>query len=644
MTSAPPAIKILVTGSAMGSVGPLFDKLLTIHNKHGPFDFALCIGDFFGPSSGGSDPSDIERLLAGQLRAPIPCYITQGEYPLPEAVIGQFSKTNGELCSNVFLLSKSAVLTTADGLRIACIGGTYNPAVYAGSEIPHGFSSPYFTSQTLSKLLSNTISPRIPGASSLSSIASSFASSPLIDVLVAHDWPSVITNFSTTPLPSAELSNIGSPPINDVIEKTKPKYIFCSGGGKPPSFWEREPFTWADETDRVSRFIGLGAFGGEKVDGKKQRWFYAFVITPQAHTTTAPQRPANATTNPFTDIPRVDKRPFDAAEGENFRWGSVQRPWKRNHKEEGRSNPPPGYRCKRCDGIDHFINDCPERARPPQDYICKICNNGGHFLRDCPTKHAVGDTGGRKPREGYVCRACGSELHYIEDCPVVKGRRAPDKHRGVPRASLGRTNAVGGECYLTFPKGQLVPTHNAGRYDNEDVPKVPGGGHVLIVPIAHFATLDTIPEELRTSIVNECNRYQAALRALYAKNGAAAVFFEVGRVSSKGGHAHIQAVPSAFLDEGKLQGIEFDVEEEAGARSSDHGGGYFRVELPNGRKLVHRMRSGVPFSVQFGRNVLASLLKMEDRADWKSCLQSEEEDKADVQAFKAVFAPFDPLR
>jgi hypothetical protein len=189
--------------------------------------------------------------------------------------------------------------------------------------------------------------------------------------------------------------------------------------------------------------------------------------------------------------------------------------------------------------------------------------------------------------------------------------------------------AVGGECYLTFPKGQLVPTHNAGRYANEDVPKVPGGGHVLIVPIAHFATLDTIPEELRTSIINECNRYvsskptvnailmfhrahryQAALRALYAKNGAAAVFFEVGRVSSKGGHAHIQAVPvplrlesrveSAFLDEGKLQGIEFDVE-EADARSSDHGGGYFRVELPSGRRLVHRMRSGVPFSVQFGR-------------------------------------------
>jgi hypothetical protein len=96
-------------------------------------------------------------------------------------------------------------------------------------------------------------------------------SSPLIDVLVSHDWPSLITNLSTVPLPSTELSNTGSPPIDDIITKTKPRYIFCGGGGKPPGFWEREPFAWEDEPDRISRFIGLGAFGGEQFDGRKQR-------------------------------------------------------------------------------------------------------------------------------------------------------------------------------------------------------------------------------------------------------------------------------------------------------------------------------------------------------------------------------------
>ncbi len=35
----------------------------------------------------------------------MPCYVMQGEHPLPDRVIEQFSKMNGELCNNVFLLS-----------------------------------------------------------------------------------------------------------------------------------------------------------------------------------------------------------------------------------------------------------------------------------------------------------------------------------------------------------------------------------------------------------------------------------------------------------------------------------------------------------------------------------------------------------
>ena len=67
--------------------------------------------------------------------------------------------------------------------------------------------------------------------------------------------------------------------------------------------------------------------------------------------------------------------------------------------------------------------------------------------------------------------------------------------------------AVGEECYLTFAKGQLVPTHSTDQREKSDDFKVPGGGHVLIVPIAHVATLDSIPEELRSSVIAECNRY-----------------------------------------------------------------------------------------------------------------------------------------
>jgi hypothetical protein len=37
-----------------------------------------------------------------------------------------------------------------------------------------------------------------------------------------------------------------------------------------------------------------------------------------------------------------------------------------------------------------------------------------------------------------------------------------------------------------------------------------------------------------------------------------------------------------------------------------------------------------------------NLMDMPDRLDWKACMLPEDEDRADAQAFKAAFAPFDP--
>ena len=53
-------------------------------------------------------------------------------------------------------------------------------------------------------------------------------------------------------------------------------------------------------------------------------------------------------------------------------------------------------------------------------------------------------------------------------------------------------------------------------------------------------------------------------------------------------------------------------------------------------------RFGAVVADLFCRQVLVSILGMADRFDWKACTQSEGEDKEDVQAFKAAFAPFDP--
>ncbi|KAI0707677.1 nuclear protein [Earliella scabrosa] len=662
--------KVLTVGSAVGSIRELFAKIQSIDAKHGKFDFVLCLGDFFGPPKDAAEAyeedHEVMELLDGRLEAqrvvfsiaPVECYIMQGEHPLPAPVIEKFAKTGGALSKNVFLLHKSGVLTTAHGVRIACLAGVYDSNVYTTSDSVHGFSSPYFTAQTVEKLLANTMTtskPKEQNYTSLASIRSSSAASQLVDILISNAWPSGITHFSAAPLPAPELASIGVEPVAEVVRKTKPRYHFAAGGGHPPKFWEREPYVWDEDKGRVSRFVSLGAFGGEQASGKKPRWFYAFSIAPLTAATENQPKPANATLNPF--LHRPPKRPLEAG---------TQQPGKRSRTDGATDKPPPGYKCKICESSEHFITDCPDREKPKEGYVCRICNESGHFIRDCPVKNAVGDTGGRKPREGYVCRACGSELHYIQDCPVAnqtgnrQGKRAPPKEIAPDECWFCLSNpnlakhlivSIGTECYVTLPKGQIIPTHRGS--DHPNVPKVPGGGHVLIVPITHYPTYLSIPPDLAEPILEETEKYKSALRAMYAKHGAAAVCFEVGRMSAKGGHAHVQVVPipnklknaveDVFNDEARAQNIAFEEDPDEALRACAGGrGGYFRVDLPDGRKMVHLIRDHGPFSIQFGRQVLVSILGMADRFDWKACTQSEGEDKEDVQAFKAAFAPFDP--
>lgn len=110
-------------------------------------------------------------------------------------------------------------------------------------------------------------------------------------------------------------------------------------------------------------------------------------------------------------------------------------------------------------------------------------------------------------------------------------------------------------------------------------------------------------------------RYKNALRAMYAKYQMTPVFFEVARLRQKGGHAHVQAVPipmalqdkveEAFLEEGRMYGVDFEATPEDALKSCSNGmGSYFRVDLPKGGMLVHIMKDGMPFSLQFGRCVV----------------------------------------
>lgn len=195
-------------------------------------------------------------------------------------------------------------MATANGIRIGCLGGIYDEKIYAASDSAHvrdlclkrehtlilqqGFTSPYFTSVTVDKLLANTMTKSdAPSTAknmsygSLVAIKSSTATTQLVDILLTNVFPANATAFSAVPPPSPNFPPLQAEPVAEIVRRIKPRYHFVAGGGgsETPMFWEREPFVWADEGDRATRLVSLGAFGAAAPEGgKKQRVCFCLCV------------------------------------------------------------------------------------------------------------------------------------------------------------------------------------------------------------------------------------------------------------------------------------------------------------------------------------------------------------------------------
>ena len=88
-----------------------------------------------------------------------------------------------------------------------------------------------------------------------------------IDILLTHVTPASLT-LHTPNMPPSYPDRV-SPQLDDVVRAAMPRYHFVSGAGM---FWEREPFPWPDavDTGRCTRFLSIGAFGGQVPEGQKR--------------------------------------------------------------------------------------------------------------------------------------------------------------------------------------------------------------------------------------------------------------------------------------------------------------------------------------------------------------------------------------
>ncbi|XP_034700473.1 zinc finger CCCH domain-containing protein 64 isoform X1 [Vitis riparia] len=606
---APP--RILLCGDVLGRLNQLVKRILSVNKSAGPFDAVLCVGQFF--------PDSPERLLEfmdyieGRSQIPLPTYFI-GDYGIGAAkVLSAASKDSANLgfkmdglriCDNLYWLKGSGKFTL-HGLSVVYISGRRS-----------------LDGQQFGKYSQDDVD-------ALRALADE---SGIVDLFLTNEWPSGVTKGAVTsniPPGISDSSGCDSA-ISELVGEIKPRYHIAGTKG---IFYDREPYSNLDAV-HVTRFLGLAPVGNKD----KQKFIHAISPIPASTMSSAEisMKPPNTTLFPYKIIEetaptnQATKRPSDSiSDTQYWRYDVSQKRQKHGagdgdklcFKFVSSGSCPRGNKC-------NFLHDTEAR----EQYMRGVCFdfiNKGKCERgpDCNFKHSLQDED-----EGFASRRSGSEnakstSFRSKRCWFCLSSPDVESHLII---------SIGESYYCALAKGPLV----------ED--------QVLVIPVEHSANTLSLPPECEI----ELDRFQKSLKMYFRTQGKEVVFFEW--IFKRGTHANIQAVPiplsrasavkNIFILAAEKLGFQFvttksnnDSEGRKSLRAQfDDKISFFYVELPDGTILSHAIEDNEKFPVQFGREVLAGLLNMADRADWRNCKQSKEDEMKMAEVFKNQFKKFDP--
>eukprot|EP00262_Sarcandra_glabra_P004851 TRINITY_DN16090_c0_g1_i1.p1 TRINITY_DN16090_c0_g1~~TRINITY_DN16090_c0_g1_i1.p1 ORF type:complete len:435 (-),score=66.37 TRINITY_DN16090_c0_g1_i1:58-1362(-) len=416
-------------------------------------------------------------------------------------------------------------------------------------------------------------------------------------------------------------------------------WLQMSSPGTKGVFYAREPYS-NDGAVHVTRFVGLAPVGNQD----KQKFIHAISPTPASTMSVAEIciKPPNTTLSPYTAVEQIShvkeapKRPVNSvSDTQYWRFDVSQKRKRQGNADDGRlcfkfTSTGSCSRGETCN-FRHDIDASEKYSKGSCfDFINKgKCERGS----DCNFRHNVGE------EDGSVSRG----RHRSENANA--DRQSFDKTcwfcLSSPNVESQLILSIGDSYYCALAKGPLVQDH------------------LLIIPIEHHPnTLSLGPEA-----EGELQTFKSALKMYFKKQGKAIVFYEgffkLGRLI----HANLQAIPiplskacdvrGNFILAAKKMGFEFAVMKPSDRNTEgrkllrtqlDKTIGFFYVELPEGTILSHSVEDKEKFPVQFGREVLAGLLNMPDRVDWRNCKLSKEEEMQMAEGFKKRFEEFDPTR
>ncbi|KAH9864553.1 hypothetical protein J1614_010488 [Plenodomus biglobosus] len=259
------------------------------------------------------------------------------------------------------------------------------------------------------------------------------------------------------------------------------------------------------------------------------------------------------------------------------------------------------------------------------------------------------------------------EQHLVYD-DGTRGRRGNKRRKGEQRGPITASEcffclaneniathlitSIGENSYLTTAKGPL-PTSQT--FVNLGFPC-----HMLIIPFTHQPTLGSMEEEERRATYSEMQRYRVAMNNMLRSatgTNLGSVTWEVSKSSLP--HTHWQYLPvtADLISKGLVEAAFKALAENLHwpkFQKEDVGDGFeepsdfFRImiwdpknEAERQTSYVMRFDDKIRFHNQFGREVLAKLLRLDSRLDWRDCGQTQAQEEEDVEKFKAAFKEFD---
>lgn len=581
-----------------------------MNKSTGPFDALLCVGQFFpDPSDGRAD--ELSDYVEGRLSVPIPTYFT-GDYGVGAAKVlsaaarnasNRGFKTDGiEVCTNLYWLKGSGKFSL-HGLSVVYLSGRRSPDAEGNGA---------YIDDDIDALRALAEEPGI------------------IDLFLTNEWPSGVSNGADTSHISLGISDhSGSDAVvSELAAEIKPRYHIAGTKG---IFYAREPYS-NSEAVHVTRFLGLAAVGNKD----KQKFIHAISPTP-ASTMSALEvqtRPPNTTLSPYIVPERTshggdtNKRPANNdADTQYWRYDVSQKrqrpggPQRLCFKFTSTESCSQGEKC-------NYRHDTEAR----EQYMRNVCFdflNKGQCERgpDCRFNHSFiekGDNFSQGKHGSQKTKSHGKNCWFCLSSPDV------ESHLII---------TVGESYYCALAKGPLVQDH------------------ALLIPIEHHPNTLIMASEAEV----ELGKFKNALNLYFKKQGKVVVFFE--RIFQHSLHANLQAVPipvskassarRIFSLAAQKLGFEFVVVSTSSDSSEgrnllrsqfDGKSNLFYAELPDGTLLSYTVDDKEKFPVQFGREVLAGLLNVAERDDWRNSKLSKEDEVLMVESFKQGFEEFDPFR